>query len=150
MLSMSVRLTGDRQLERQFRALGQVAVDKIHEAVRAGAVIVKNDAKRRVPKRTSTLSRSIHFESKLTRTGAVAEVGTDVEYAKYVEFGTGIHAEGGIGRQTPWAYKVNGRWYFTRGQRPQPYLRPALSENREAVVQEIRDAMADLMQRAVQ
>ena len=58
------------------------------------------------------------------------QVGTNVEYAIYVEKGTGIHAEGGGGRQTPWAYEDDkGVWHFTSGQRPRPYLTPAAERN---------------------
>ena len=43
-------------------------------------------------------------------------IGTDVEYAIYHEFGTGIYAEGGGGRQTPWAFQdKDGNWHWTHG-----------------------------------
>lgn len=43
-------------------------------------------------------------------------IGTDVEYAIYHEFGTGIYAEGGGGRQTPWAFQdKDGVWHWTHG-----------------------------------
>ena len=46
-------------------------------------------------------------------------IGTNVEYAIYHEFGTGIYLEGGGGRQTPWAYQdANGEWHRTRGIKP--------------------------------
>ena len=42
-------------------------------------------------------------------------IGTNVDYAKWHEFGTGIYAEDG-GRQTPWAYKDrDGVWHYTHG-----------------------------------
>ena len=42
-------------------------------------------------------------------------IGTNVDYAKWHEFGTGIYAEDG-GRQTPWAYKDReGVWHYTHG-----------------------------------
>ena len=50
-------------------------------------------------------------------------IGTNVEYAIYHEFGTGIYAAGGGGRQTPWAYKdKDGNWVWTRGVRAKHYL----------------------------
>lgn len=62
-------------------------------------------------------------------------IGTNVHYAPYVEFGTGVHAETG-GRQTPWAYQDDkGVWHRTTGQEPKPYLRPALSDH----IEEYRD-----------
>lgn len=55
-------------------------------------------------------------------------IGTNVEYAAYVELGTGKYYPGG--RQTPWVYQdVKGRWHLTYGQRAQPYLKPAIADN---------------------
>jgi hypothetical protein len=61
-------------------------------------------------------------------------VGTNVEYAVYVEFGTGEFAENGNGRKGGWMYKdPSGEWFFTWGQEPKPYLRPAFRKNRSAI-----------------
>lgn len=55
-------------------------------------------------------------------------VGTNCQYATYVEFGTGIYVSGG--RQTPWSYQdEKGQWHKTRGMRPRPFLRPAFEKN---------------------
>ena len=62
-------------------------------------------------------------------------VGTNVEYAPYVEFGTGKYAEGGDGRKTPWAFVDDqGKLWWTAGGRPFPYLRPALDNNSEQIL----------------
>jgi len=56
--------------------------------------------------------------------------GTNVDYAGYQEFGTGVFAEGGMGRQEPWAFKTaNGVWATTEGQVARPHLRPAYTQN---------------------
>lgn len=56
-------------------------------------------------------------------------IGTNVEYAPYIEFGTGIYAEEG-GRRTPWTYQDGkGEWHHTNGSRPQPFLRPSASNH---------------------
>lgn len=50
-------------------------------------------------------------------------IGTDIEYAPYVELGTGQYVAGG--RPSPWVYQdSSGNWHRTSGQRPQPYLKP--------------------------
>lgn len=57
-------------------------------------------------------------------------IGTNVEYAAYVEFGTGIHYPGG--RTTPWFYEdAKGNWHMTSGSKPQPFLVPAVTEHKE-------------------
>lgn len=57
-------------------------------------------------------------------------VGTDVEYGGYQELGTGIYAEGGGGRPTPWVYQdEKGNWHYTRGNKAHPFLKPALADH---------------------
>jgi len=59
-----------------------------------------------------------------------AIIGTDNEYAAYVELGTGIYAEGGGGRPTPWVYQdAKGNWHYTRGNKAQPFLKPAAADH---------------------
>lgn len=68
-------------------------------------------------------------------------IGTNVEYAAYVELGTGIYAETG-GRPTPWVYQDDeGNWHHTRGQKPQPYLRPALKDHKRTYANILEDEL---------
>lgn len=72
-------------------------------------------------------------------------IGTNLFYALYVELGTGIFAENGDGRKTPWVWKdQNGKYHFTRGMKPQPFLRPAitghLAEFKEIAITEAEDS----------
>jgi len=65
-------------------------------------------------------------------------IGSDVEYAVYVELGTGKDYPGG--RQTPWKYQdAHGNWHLTNGQRAQPYLKPAVADH----VQTYRNIIED-------
>lgn len=58
----------------------------------------------------------------------ICYVGSDVEYAPYVEFGTGVNYAGG--RRTPWAYQdANGEWHKTSGQKAQPFIRPSIADH---------------------
>lgn len=58
-------------------------------------------------------------------------VGTNIEYAPYIELGTGIHYDGG-GRRTTWTFKdKKGEWHMTNGQRARPYLKPAIADNKD-------------------
>ena len=79
---------------------------------------------------------------KVDESELVAYIGTNCEYAIYVEFGTGEFAEKGNGRKGGWVYKTpNGEVHFTYGMPPQPYLRPAFRQNQKA----IRDILADCL-----
>jgi len=64
-----------------------------------------------------------------------------------VEFGTGLFAEEGNGRKDRWCYQDDaGNWHSTIGQHPQPYMRPALNNNIEKIVQQfVNDFREDVM-----
>lgn len=88
------------------------------------------------------------LKASLTYAVSLAEktvtVGSALLYALYVELGTGIFAEKGNGRQTPWVWKdQNGKYHFTLGMKPQPFLRPAVTEHldelREIAITEAED-----------
>lgn len=54
--------------------------------------------------------------------------GGPTSYGAYVELGTGIYAEGG--RPTPWVYQdAKGNWHWTRGNKAQPFLKPAVADH---------------------
>ncbi|EPH65625.1 hypothetical protein D932_00590 [Enterococcus casseliflavus 14-MB-W-14] len=88
---------------------------------------------------TSRLRNSIDYV--VDEAELIGYVGTNVEYAIYVEMGTGEFAENGMGRKGGWVYQdPSGEWFFTWGQEPQPYLRPAFRKNKsqiEALAREI-------------
>ena len=67
----------------------------------------------KAPVDTGMLKNSI--SSAVVPSEQAVYIGTNVDYAKWHEFGTGIYAEDG-GRQTPWAYKDrDGVWHYTHG-----------------------------------
>lgn len=74
----------------------------IHKALTKACILVETSAKELVPVDTGYLRRSITFEVD----GNKGRVGTNVEYAPYVEVGTGLFSSQGNGRQTPWRYKT--------------------------------------------
>lgn len=95
-------------------------------------ILVEGQAVALATVQTARLRNSIdHHVDEAELTGYV---GTNVEYAIYVEFGTGEFAENGNGRKGGWVYQdPSGEWFFTWGQEPQPYLRPAFRKNRSAI-----------------
>lgn len=71
-------------------------------------------------------------------------IGTNIEYGVYIELGTGIYAENGDGRKTAWAYKdANGNWHKTKGQKPRPYIRPAITEHMDVYKKLIKDTFSE-------
>ena len=83
-------------------------------------------------RRTGLLRNSITAQVAEDDGDTCVVVGTNVEYAPYVELGTGVYASDGGGRSTPWAYiGSDGQRHVTVGMRPRPYLRPAVEDNAE-------------------
>ena len=104
--------------------------------------IVEASAKEKAPKDTGALRRSISSRIEENENGVEGVVFTPLEYAPYIEYGTGLFAEDG-GRQTPWSYQDDeGNWHTTKGQRPQPYMRPAIDNNREKIVRMIKEGFS--------
>ena len=112
----------------------------VKQAITIGCELIENDAKHRVPVDTGLLRNSITHDVREEGNTIVGVVGTNFDYAPYVEYGTGLFAEAGDGRQTPWSYQdADGNWHTTVGQHPQPYLRPAFDANIDAIKQTIED-----------
>ena len=131
----SIKVEG---LDDVLKAIDNIASgDVIKQRLGIACALVERAAKQKAPKDNGELRRSI--TSKVEGTTGI--VFTPLEYAPYVEYGTGLFAEGG-GRKDEWSYQDDkGDWYTTRGQKPQPFMRPALNENREKIVQIIKEGM---------
>lgn len=113
-------------------------------AMGKACALVERSAKQKAPKGTGELRRSI--TSKVDNNGdeIVGEIFTPLEYAPYVEFGTGLFAENGGRTDVPWNYQDDkGEWHSTSGMKPRPYLRPALDENREEILRIIKEGISN-------
>ena len=141
----------------EFEVPSLEGLEKIDVTIplKQACIVVKDAATENCPTNTGYLKRSITYNV----SGNVGEVGTNVDYAPYIEFGTGLFAEDGNGRKTPWGpfpnlehkYKPEGwkegdeipDFLYTHGQKPQPYLRPALDSNRDKIVEIFRNAIRE-------
>ena len=91
-------------------------------------LVAEGYAKKLAPVDTGNLRNSITHMVDEQEPAAI--IGTDSEYGAYVELGTGIYAEGGGGRPTPWVYQdAKGNWHYTRGNKAQPFLKPAAADH---------------------
>lgn len=133
---MSIEFEG---LDRIITTIDDVAdVSEVKRALGKACALVESSAKQKAPKGSGELRRSITSEVNDTE----GVVFTPLEYAPYVEFGTGLFAENGGRSDVPWVYKdEKGDWYTTYGQHPQPYMRPALDENRQKIIQILKEGI---------
>lgn len=80
------------------------------------------------------LRDTIDFKVDHQGTKIIGAVGSPLIYAPYVEFGTGEFAENGAGRKGGWVYKTpDGKWHFTIGMKPIPFMRNAFRQTKDAV-----------------
>lgn len=125
-------------LDELMKKLRDVAdEEQYREAIEKACRSVEYAAKQKAPRLTGALKASITHEIAEENGEIVGYVGTNIEYAPYQEFGTGKFAENGNGRKTPWAYidERTGDTIWTAGNKPQPFLRPALRDRQERIRQ---------------
>lgn len=168
-------MTGDKELEKNFRGLSHIdiekAVDKAIHNVRQQAVLF-------CPKDMGELQQSIYVDV-YNRGGIVTGVCyTNKAYAMYVEFGTGPRGQRnheGISpdvnvsyTQSPWwihesmidrrvAEKYRwthidtkgGRFYQCTGQAAHPFMYPALKNNKHRLMEGIRSDFIASVERII-
>ena len=124
------------RIERMYNAQGY------KEAMGKCCALVEGEAKKKAPKDTGALRNSIESRVEENAGEIVGIVYSPLEYAPYVEFGTGLFAESGGRSDVPWHYQDDeGNWHSTSGQHPQPFLRPALIENREKIKNILKESV---------
>lgn len=135
---MEVKVTGLTELTQKLDNL----LD-INDGMKKCCALVERSAKEKVPVQTGELRRSITSKVENNGLEVTGTIYTPLEYAPYIEYGTGLFAEKG-GRPTPWCYQDDkGEWHTTSGQPPQPYMRPALNENRTAILEILGGSIND-------
>ena len=117
-----------------LEAMQQAAVRALEKC----GLTAEGYAKKLCPVDTGNLRNSITHT--VDEEEPAAYIGSNVEYAAYVELGTGKYVSGG--RPTPWVYQdEKGNWHRTNGQKAQPYLKPAVSDHANTYRKIIEDEM---------
>jgi HK97 gp10 family phage protein len=137
---MADSVKGLEKIIKRFDKMGDTA--ETRAAIGKACALVERAAKEKAPKGTGELKRSI--TSNIIEVDGALEgvVFTPLEYAPYVEFGTGLFAEEGGRKDVPWNYQDDeGNWHSTSGMKPRPFLRPALEENRTKIIEILREGI---------
>ncbi len=112
----------------------------VEKALEECGLVAEGYAKKLAPVDTGNLRNSISH--KVDPEEPAVYIGSNSLYAAYQEFGTGIYTEGG--RDTPWVYQdEKGNWHWTRGNKAQPFLKPAVADHarqyRQIIEQELKN-----------
>jgi HK97 gp10 family phage protein len=164
---MAAKIEGLEGVLERIEGIADAA--KMRKAITQACLLVERQAKinaQAISEGDGTLAGSI--TSRIDDYEGV--IYTPLFYAPYVEYGTGIEAEGGKGRQdVPWVYvKHSGEErdtaqksytleeaekavailqskgldaHLTYGQKPQPFMRTALDANRDKIVELINGGL---------
>lgn len=154
-MALRVKITGIKDLQRKLAKMGFVAAQNAQEtALAAGLKPIENEAKRRVHKVTSTLSRSIHTEVKSSQGRSEGRTGTNLEYAAMQEFGT-AGLPGGVLRpkNAPYlVFEIGGQIVRTKevSREGHPYLRPAFDSKKKEAIEETKRVLRKMVLQAAQ
>lgn len=136
-----VRIDGLDELRRKLNS-GRVE-GPIERFLDRGAIFIQSRARAAAPVDTGRLRNSIAVDSPDNRH---REIGTNVDYAPYVEFGTRPHWPP-VGAVAPWARRhgmepfMVARAISRSGTKAQPFMRPAATEG-EAFVKSLVPMLA--------
>ena len=133
---MNVEFEGADKLIARLDKMSDEAT--LRKNLEKAALLVERSAKQKAPKDTGALRRSI--TSKVE--GLEGIIYTPLEYAPYIEYGTGLFAEGNGRKDVPWNYQDDkGNWHSTSGLKPHPFMRPSLDENRQKILDILKEGV---------
>ena len=121
MISIEIDQASIRTIGKKLKLKQAKTEGKVKAGIKAGLLLITNEAKRKVPVLSGNLKRSIHDEPVQTvREGFSGRVGTNVKYGQKIEFGGSRKAPAG-------------------------YMRPALDEKGEEAIREIISALKQIL-----
>lgn len=161
-----VKVKGFKELQKKLKNMGADIDNLLVEAVADGAAVVARAAQENsrkggnFPHRVSgTLYRSIRIQDTRKFPSRVeVDVGTALEYAKFLEYGTGIHGPKNKAyiirprKKRMLAWKQGGNVIMAKkvihpGMPPRPFLRPALDENTAEIERAISNKIKTIIGR---
>ena len=112
-----VTVSGVDEVIKTFKAFVSDMDKELAQAVQEAGELVEREAKQNAPKRSGTLANSIKSEVNVEGNTVTASIGSDLDYAPHVEYGT-------------------------RDTVAQPFLEPALDVNTNEIVERLQEAVA--------
>lgn len=137
---MSINIEGTENLLSKLDKVAQA--ENLVNAMGKACALVEGEAKRKAPKDTGELRRSIESKVENNGEGVQGVIFSPLEYAPYIEYGTGLFAEKGGRADVPWFYVDDeGKGHLTKGIHPHPYMRPALNEQKNKIKDILKEGL---------
>lgn len=165
MIAINLQIRNEAAIRRWCDNLERNFMDYVERLVKLAGLDAERTAKRLVPVRHNILKSSLRLEVNRYPDRVVARMGTNVHYAPYVEYGTGIH---GPRKRRIYPRRAKALSWFQRGRgiyvggryqaagpggritvrsiagmKPRPYMRPALEHGSKKLMADI-DRLARL------
>lgn len=151
--TLSAEIIGTKELQEAFDKAPNIVASAFKKAIAKSAFAVESKAKELAPIQYGFLRGSIHTQGPdVYKDNVVAVVGTNIKYAPYQEYGTGIY--GGSGLITPKKAKVlawkgrDGKWHFAKavkGVKGKFYFKQAKEYAQPIMTKFISDALGEIV-----
>lgn len=151
----TIRIVGIERLNDKLEQMHNIVAVK--DAMNKSVLMVHGQAKELCPVDTGNLRSSIHPKVIIQGPNVIGKVYTNVNYAPYVEFGTGSVGSGTYPdptlnltyRSTQWTYTPDGgeTFYKTKGQVAKPFMYPAIKNNKTRIKNMFKQAIQNSVRR---
>ena len=137
---MAIEIEGIDRVLKRLEKLSNT--ENIEKAMGKACAVVEAAAKQNAPKDTGALRSSITSKVEVEGKEVIGTIFTPLEYAPYIEYGTGLFAESGGRKDVPWNYQDDkGEWHSTSGIKPHPFMRPAIEDNRNKIIKILKESI---------
>mgnify|MGYP002763548196 CR=1 FL=1 len=141
-------VTGLKDTIEKLESLGKRTDGLVDKGLKKGAVIVQTFAKLKCPVDSGELRRSIV----VSKIDGGYDVNTNMEYAIYQEYGTGLRGDPSVDHVVSKRRRKrnsdgklvqsdDGAEYPYQGIKPQPFMYPALEENKQQIIESVKQAL---------
>ncbi|MDE5781487.1 MAG: HK97 gp10 family phage protein [Lachnospiraceae bacterium] len=135
---MEISISGIDAVVKKLEEVKNNAYQELKDEISKQTELIATDARSLCPVDTGHLRESIQTRIVENKNEITGEVFTDIEYAPYVEFGTGQRGEkAGLKREgINLAYSPD--W---AGMDPHPFMYPALEAHRDDIMEKLKAAV---------
>ena len=145
-MQLGGQIQGMKELQQRFSRSPALIKEAAVDTLQVATFVAEGAAKENAPIDKGLLRGSIHSQIQNEGLDTIGVVGTNLEYAPYQEFGTGIYGPSGQPitpkRSSVLAFKVGGTTVFARsvaGTKPKRFMAKGLQAVRDNMTK-IRDA----------
>lgn len=131
----------------EFHDYSRIVLQKIHETGEAFLEEVGGELEAQTKRNTKvdTGKTKGSWEHVVDEQKMEVQVGSRYKNALWEEFGTGIYALNGDGRQTKWVYRTpDGKYHTTVGKKPRRALYNAYNSKKNQIINEARRRFKNL------